>query len=320
MKFSVLQFFSWPGRRVPLQTVYRRALERVQIMDGAGYDAVWLAEHHFSTYSVCPSVHIMGMHVADITRNLRIGTGVSLAAFYHPLRLAEEVALLDHLSGGRVNWGAGRGFDRKEMEVFGVSRDESYARFRENVEIVLQAWGDEPLNYEGRFATFRDVEVLPKPLQDPMPAWIASTSPEAIAWAASRGYAILLDPHATHTELSDKATRYRAALAEHGFENRRDTPMARLVAIARTDAAAEAVARQGAQWTLDSYAAPGPGAPSKAERVERYVNEVIIHGSPAKVVDELKRLEEEIPLDYLLASILSHETFLLLTDEVIPRL
>ena len=226
-------------------------------MDGAGYDAVWLAEHHFSTYSVCPSVHIMGMHVADITRNLRIGTGVSLAAFYHPLRLAEEVALLDHLSGGRVNWGAGRGFDRKEMEVFGVSRDESYARFRENVEIVLQAWGDEPLNYEGRFATFRDVEVLPKPLQDPMPAWIASTSPDAIAWAASRGYAILLDPHATHTELSDKATRYRAALAEHGFENRRDTPMARLVAIARTDAAAEAVARQGAQWTLDSYAARG---------------------------------------------------------------
>ena len=137
---------------------------------------------------------------------------------------------------------------------------------------------------------------------------------------AAATYAILLDPHATHTELSDKATRYRAALAEHGFENRRDTPMARLVAIARTDAAAEAVARQGAQWTLDSYAAPGPGAPSKAERVERYVNEVIIHGSPAKVVDELKRLEEEIPLDYLLASILSHETFLLLTDEVIPRL
>ena len=320
MKFAVLQFFSWPGRRVALQTVYRRALERVQIMDGGGYDAVWLAEHHFSTYSVCPSVHIMGMHVADITRKLRIGTGVSLAAFYHPLRLAEEVALLDNLSGGRVNWGAGRGFDSKEMEVFGVSRDESYARFRENVEIVLQAWEDGPLSYAGRFATFRDVEVLPKPLQDPMPAWIASTSPDAIAWAAARGHAILLDPHATHAELSAKYARYESALAEHGFENNRDTPMARLIAIARTDEAAEAVARQGAQWTLDAYAAPGPGAPSKAERVERYVNEAIIHGSPAKVVDELKRLEEEIPLDYLLASILSHETFMLLTDEVIPRL
>ena len=320
MKFAVLQFFSWPGRRVPLSTVYRRALDRVQIMDSAGYDAVWLAEHHFSTYSVCPSVHLMGMHIADTTKNLRIGTGVSLAAFYHPLRLAEEVALLDNLSGGRVNWGAGRGFDRKEMEVFGVSRDESYARFRENVEIVLQAWGDEPLNHNGRFHSFHDVEVLPKPLQSPMPAWVASTSPDAIEWSASRGYAILMDPHATHEESSQKYANYRAALEAHGFQSKLDTPMARLIAIAHTDEAAEAVARQGAQWTLDSYAAPAPGAPSKEERIERYVNEVIIHGSPAKVVDELKRLEEEIPLNYLLASILSHETFLLLTDEVIPQL
>ena len=320
MKFAVLQFFSWPGRRVPLATVYRRALDRMRIMDGAGYDAVWLAEHHFSTYSVCPSVHIMGMHVADITQRLRIGTGVSLAAFYHPLRLAEEVALLDNLSGGRVNWGAGRGFDRKEMEVFGVGRDDSYARFRENVDIVQRAWKDEPLTYEGRFSSFRDVEVLPKPLQEPMPTWIASTSPDAIAWSASQGHAILMDPHSTHEETAAKYARYRHGLAEHGFEQRQDTPMARLLAIANTDEAAEAIARQGARWTLDSYAAPAPGAPSKEERIERYVNEVIIHGSPAKVVDELKRLEEEIPLRYLLASILSHETFMLLTDEVIPHM
>ena len=320
MKFAVLQFFSWPGRRVPLKSVYQRALERVRIMDGAGYDAVWLAEHHFSTYSVCPSVHVMGMHVADITRNLRIGTGVSLAAFYHPLRLAEEVALLDNLSGGRVNWGAGRGFDRKEMEVFGVSRDESYARFREHVDIVQRAWQDGPFSYKGRFHQYDDVEVLPKPLQDPMPTWVASTSPEAIAWAAGRGHAILMDPHATHEETAAKYARYRDELASDGFAAKQDTPMARLLAIAPTDAAAEAVAREGARWTLDAYAAPGPGAPSKEERIERYVQEVIIHGSPAKVVDELKRLEEEIPLNYLLASILSHQTFMLLTDEVMPRM
>ncbi len=320
MKFAVLQFFSWPGRRVPLHTVYRRALDRVRIMDGAGYDAVWLAEHHFSTYSVCPSVHIMGMHIADITGKLRIGTGVSLAAFYHPLRLAEEVALLDHLSGGRVNWGAGRGFDRTEMEVFGVGRDESHARFRENVDIVLQAWGSDRLSYEGRFHSFRDVEVLPKPLQNPLPTWIASTSPDAIDWSASRGHAILMDPHSTHGDISLKYARYRAALEAPGFPNPGDTPMARLLAIAPTDDAAAAIARQGARWTLESYAAPGPGAASKEERIERYVNEVIIHGSPAKVVDQLQQLEEEIPLRYLLASILSHETFLLLTDEVIPRM
>ena len=319
MKFGVLQFFSWPGRRVPLHTVYQRALDRVRIMDGGGYDAVWLAEHHFSTYSVCPSVHIMGMHVADITRKLRIGTGVSLAAFYHPLRLAEEVALLDHLSGGRVNWGAGRGFDRTEMSAFGVSGDESYPRFRENVDIVLQAWRDGPLTYEGRFQSFRDVEVLPKPLQDPMPVWIASSSTDAIDWAAGLGHAILMSPHSSHAESHAKYTRYRAGLDEHDLSNNQDTPIARLLAIARTDAAAEAVARNGARWTIESYAGPRQET-SKEERIERYVDDVIIHGSPAKVVEELKRLEEEIPLEYLLASILSHETFMLLTDEVMPRM
>jgi len=112
MKVGILQFFGWRDRSVPLNSVYETALERFVIMDQTGYDAVWLAEHHFSSFSVCPSVHIMGTMAAARTKNLRIGTAVSLAPFYNPLRLAEEVALLDVLSGGRVNWGAGRGFER----------------------------------------------------------------------------------------------------------------------------------------------------------------------------------------------------------------
>ena len=112
----------------------------IELMDKTGFDAVWLAEHHFSTYSVCPSVHIMGAHLAAHTKNLRIGTGISLASFYHPLRLAEEVALLDQLTKGRVNWGAGRGFDAKEHEAFGVPSEDSYPKFRESVEVVVKAW------------------------------------------------------------------------------------------------------------------------------------------------------------------------------------
>jgi hypothetical protein len=122
MKVGVLQFFGWLDRSVPLASIYEMALERIAIMDSAGYDAVWLAEHHFSGFSVCPSVHMMGVMVAAKTRRLRIGTGVSLAPFYNPLRLAEEVALLDVLSGGRVNWRAGRGFERSESKAFGLAR------------------------------------------------------------------------------------------------------------------------------------------------------------------------------------------------------
>ena len=328
MKFGVLQFFSWQKGRVALPTVYERALDRIRIMDRSGYDAVWLAEHHFSTYSVCPSVHLMGMHVAGITENLRIGTGVSLAALYHPTRLAEEVALLDVLSGGRVNWGAGRGFDAKEFEVFGVPREESYARFRENVDIVLRAWCDERLDYDGRFHRLRDVEILPKPLQKPHPpVWIASSSPEAIEWSAGQGHAILMDPHAPHGELGEKYRAYRRGLDEHGHDPGQDTPMARLVAIGRTDAEAEEIARAGARWTVGSYANPkthtpqgAPGVTRASDPVQRYVDEIIVHGSAPRVIDELRRLEEELPLDYLLAAPLSHESFLRLTDEVLPAL
>ena len=190
MKLGVLQFFSWPERRVPLNTVYDRALQRIDVMDRTGYDAVWLAEHHFSTYSVCPSVHLMGMHVADRTEHLRIGMAVTLASFYHPLRIAEEVALLDVLSGGRVNWGTGRGYDRTEYETFRVTEQESYARFREHVDIVRQAWTNERLTYHGTYWDFDGVEVLPKPLQQPHPPmWVAASSPDAVTWCAEHGQA-----------------------------------------------------------------------------------------------------------------------------------
>ena len=206
------------------------------------------------------------------------------------------------------------------MQVFGVERDESYDRFRENVDIVQKAWSCDRLTYEGRFNTYHDVEVLPKPLQDPMPTWIGASSQDAIDWAAGQGHAILMDPHSTPRRDRPQIRPLPAAALPPECDGRnRPTPMARLIAIAPTDAAAEAVAREGARWTVESYVGVRDGA-SKEERIRRYVEDVIIHGSPAKVVDQLKRLEEEIPLDYLLASILSHQTLLLLTDEVIPRM
>ncbi len=332
MKFGVLQFFSWPGRRVPLPVVYERALERIEVMDRSGYDAVWLAEHHFNDFSVCPSVHMMATHVAARTTRLRIGTAVSLAAFYHPLRLAEEVALLDVLSGGRVNWGAGRGFDRKEFESFGVAPEESYARFRESVDVVLRAWREPRLSYEGEFYRFEDVEVLPKPLQEPHPpTWMGVTSGEAIRWAAAEGHSILLDPHCTHAELVEKQVLYRECLeaAGHVYAGR-ELPAARLLAVDRSDAKAREVAERGATWMVKSYvdaARRNVGGslsvsdPTRTRNsVERYLDDVIVYGSPERVRDQLDELRDDGALDYLLCAPLSHDTFLHMTDDVLPHL
>ncbi len=329
VKFAVLQFFSWPERRADLATVYARALERIEIMDRTGYDAVWLAEHHFSSFSVCPSVHMVGTLAAARTQRLRIGTGVSLAPFYHPLRLAEEVALLDILSDGRVNWGAGRGFARVEFEAFGVPPDESTSRFHETVEIVLRAWKDERLHFAGKHFRFDGIEVLPKPMQRPHPpVWMAASSEGAIDWAAGRGFSILMDPHSSAGEIGRKRRRYAEKLGQAGFSAEgRDIPVARLLALGRTPEAAAAVARNGAEWIVNSYLGAqhrpvmhGSFAPEGVDPVRRYLDEVILHGTPDRVAERIVELRSEIGLDYLLCAPLSHETFVLLTDEILPRL
>jgi alkanesulfonate monooxygenase SsuD/methylene tetrahydromethanopterin reductase-like flavin-dependent oxidoreductase (luciferase family) len=336
MKFGVLQFFSWPERRVPLPTVYERALQRIEIMDKTGYDAVWLAEHHFTTYSVCPSVHLMGMHVVGRTQHLRIGTGISLAAFYHPLRLAEVVALLDVLSGGRVNWGAGRGFDPSEFKVFGMPQEESAARFREAVEIVLASWKNERLTWSGRYWHFEAVEVLPKPLQQPHPpTWIAVSSPDAVSWAGAQGYSIMLGPHAHYTDMARRREMYRKELEAHGYTIAgREIPMARLLAVAETDQEAEDIARRGAQWMVGSYMNPTKAANAAAyinsrreqssgapvDPVEHYLDGVVVYGTPERVLDQLQQLREEMFLEYLLCAPLSHSSFMLFTEKILPRL
>ena len=200
-----------------------------------------LAEHHFNDYSVCPSVHLMGMHVAGRTKNIRIGTAVTLASFYHPLRIAEEVALLDVLSGGRVNWGAGRGFDQTEFRAFNVPIEESYPRFRESVQIVLEAWRNERITWHGDYYDFDEIEVLPKPHQQPTPPfWVAAGSPDAFDWAGEQGYSILMGPHAQHREVAEQREGYLRQLERHGHSTEgRTLPLARLIAVAETDAQAK---------------------------------------------------------------------------------
>jgi alkanesulfonate monooxygenase SsuD/methylene tetrahydromethanopterin reductase-like flavin-dependent oxidoreductase (luciferase family) len=133
-----------------------------------------------------------------------------------------------------------------------------------------------------------------------------------------------MDPHATHAEIREKQAFYRQTLAEHGHPTEgRVIPIARLLAVAETDAEAERVAREGASWTVGSYAKgppPGSRAGAEVDPVQRYMDGVIIHGSPAKVVDQLRALAADMPMDYLMCAPLSHESFLLFTEKVLPKL
>jgi alkanesulfonate monooxygenase SsuD/methylene tetrahydromethanopterin reductase-like flavin-dependent oxidoreductase (luciferase family) len=275
---------------------------------------------------------MMGVHVANHTRRIRIGTGVSLAAFYHPLRLAEEVALLDVLSGGRVNWGAGRGFDPIEFETFGVPLKESGERFHEAVQIVEAAWASERLDWAGKHWRFENVEVLPKPLQQPHPPiWLAAGSEGSIRWAARHGYSILLGPHSTFEENAAHRELYETELEAAGHACAgRDIPMARMIAIADDDESAREVARSGAAWVAGAYinaskvTNPNLAAQSfmtldRDALLDRYVESAVIHGSAERVAAEIERLRTEMQMEYLMCVPLSHQSFVAFTEQVLPR-
>jgi alkanesulfonate monooxygenase SsuD/methylene tetrahydromethanopterin reductase-like flavin-dependent oxidoreductase (luciferase family) len=221
-----------------------------------------------------------------------------------------------------VNWGAGRGFDEREFQTFKVPMSESQARFREAVDVVMRAWANDRLTYNGRFYCCDNVEVLPKPLQQPHPPmWVAAGSPEATKWAASEGYSILIGPHGTHVEIGQQWERYRDWLSESGHTiDGREIPTARLLAIARTDNEAAKIAREGAKWLLKTYVNPAQLGFGGGDPLARYIDSVVIHGTAEHVADDIARLREQAHLDYLIGAPLSHETFLAFTDKVLPRL
>ena len=203
--------------------------------------------------------------------------------------------------------------------------DETAPRFREAVEVVLEAWTSERLTFHGKYWDFDDVEVLPKPMQQPHPpTWVAATSPEAIGWAASSGHQILMDPHASFAEIGAKYDRYVAELAANGFAAPSDTPMARLVAVAATDEEAERVAGRGrpGRWAPTATASPAaPGRATASPSGSRATSASASCGAHRRAcATSSPASSEEMRLHYLMIAPLSHESFLRFTDEVLVHL
>src|SRR5439155_1012670 len=132
-----------------------------RLADELGFEAIWLAEHHFSSYGICPSLAVLAAAIARETRRARIGTSVVVAPFAHPLRIAEEWAMVDILSGGRLEFGLGRGYQPKEFHGFSISMEKTRERFDECLEVIRRAWTQERVTFEGEVYTARDLGVLP---------------------------------------------------------------------------------------------------------------------------------------------------------------
>ncbi len=201
--------------------VLHQTLEEIALADQAGFDGVWLVEHHFFRgYSHCPAPETMFGAITQRTQRMRIGHGVVLLPFKHPVFVAERVAMLDILSDGRMDVGVGRGVSPLEYEVFGGAMDESRERVEEGLEILRRCWGDEPFSFQGRFWSFPEIDVVPKPIQKPPPLWTAAVSPETFPRAADQGLGVLAGPFKPMFMVAEDHEHFTARCQELGRDPR----------------------------------------------------------------------------------------------------
>ncbi len=215
MKFGIFYEISVPRpwERETERTVYERCLEQVRLADELGFDQVWAVEHHFlEEYSHCPAPELFLTACAMQTKRIRVGHGIVVCVpeFNHPIRVAERAAVLDILSGGRLEFGTGRSATWTELAGFQASPDETKKTWDEFVRVIPQMWTKERFGYQGRAFSMPTRAVIPKPYQKPHPPmWVAVTSPGTELDAAERGLGSLGLTFGGFAEQEKKIAEYR---------------------------------------------------------------------------------------------------------------
>lgn len=197
------------------ERLYAELLEQAVAADELGFESFWVAEHHFHEYGGIPRPPVWMSAAAARTCRIRLGAGVVVLPFDNPLRSAEDYAMLDVLSGGRLHLGVGSGYLQHEYAGFGVDMAEKRERFEEALEVLLKAWRGERFSHEGRHYTVKDVQLNVVPLQKPRPPIsIAILTNDRAAVVGSQGFPIMMIPYATTErieELSDTVAAFRSA-------------------------------------------------------------------------------------------------------------
>jgi probable F420-dependent oxidoreductase len=197
--------------------------------EALGYCGTFLVEHHFTGWNQVSATLQLLTWLAARTTTLRLGTAVLVLPWHNPVLLAEQAATLDLLSGGRLDFGIGKGYRHTEFEGFCIPPEEAQARFDEALEVILKAWTTrERFSHQGRFYCFKNVVVEPPPKQAPHPPlWMGAGSPASIKRAAERGHNLILDQFASAEMLSERIALFKAECQAHG---RRYDPLQVVVA------------------------------------------------------------------------------------------
>ena len=274
MKFGMFYLFSDFGD-IPQQQVFSEVLEEIEYGEELGFDSVWLPEHHFAVYGMLGNPMTLAAAISQRTRTMKIGTAIMVLPFQHPLRLAEDAALVDNLSEGRLLLGLGRGYQPPEFLGFGVPQHASRAMFLESFEIIRKALSGEKFTYKGNFWEIEEpTEIFPKPVQTPHPPfYLAAISPASYEIAARLNISLLRSPQFTDLKTVAEAYEgYVSKMREFGHDpDLLDQPFSVRTYVAPTDEEARAETKH-VVWFYHLLATLLPGAPGRPMPPAGYEN------------------------------------------------
>jgi probable F420-dependent oxidoreductase len=287
---------------------FEQTIQECEHAEVAGFDSVWLGEHHNSPV-LYPTPLVGLAAIAARTRRIRLGTGVLLLPLYHPVAVAEEGAMVDLISGGRLILGVGAGYAPEEFAAFGLSVNQRGSRLDEAAALLHRLWTEEHVSHDGRHFHVTDVTIGPRPVQQPRPPiWFAGWVESAIRRAARLGDAWLGGPSASVPELQTCVSQYVRARQERGLaDTHGEIAALRYLFVAESTQKARALA--GAAFinffesTYFRWPHPIVKRPPGELTIERLAEDRIILGDPAACIEHLRRLQREVGLEHVIARI-----------------
>ena len=278
--------------------------------DALGMHSAWIGEHHFNSLGVLSCPDLVLSYIAARTKHIRLAPAVTVLPLHHPIRVAEQWATLDLLSNGRVDFAAGRGYDKREYDPFHVSFAENQGIFEEGLELVRRLWSaDGRISHQGQHYSFEDVRITPKPVQKPIPTYVASFSKLSIELAARLGCGLIVAPFAAAMSfggLRQVADLYNETCIKHGNKPGR-LMCSYFTHFADTKEQEAAQRARQIRYYKECVIPAFPGDPKTAPPSYRYFIEIVerLHkiraedltensvllGSPAQITDTLKKVE-----------------------------
>jgi luciferase family oxidoreductase group 1 len=293
------------------EDMFARALDQAQAAEDLGFRNIWLAEHHFSTYGYVGRPVQLATYIAAKTRRLRVGTAVIVVPLHHPLIVAEEIAMLDVLAGGRADIGLGRGYQYYEFERLGLELDSARARWDESIDIILKALRGESFTYNGQLYQIPETAVFPRTIQKPHPPiWVTAQSPESVEATVRRGFNLLTGGFGVPVErMAEFRKLFDRLVAEIKPQSTPEVGVQRAVYVTDNVADAREAAEQ-ARWNMrvtlslrNHYERVEQGraipvAMPKEPDTDELLDRFLVIGTPDTVIGQINRIKEQVGINH----------------------